>query len=75
MNDMIARRPVYVPSPLELIPVGYDAVWLPEEAKRCDLSKILSVNYRAMLIENIKTAIEQFAAAADRAKRAGLDGV
>src|SRR3546814_14242476 len=72
---MIAGRPVYVPSPPELIPGGYHSVYLPEEAERSDLSKIGAVDYRTMSIDDIRMVIEHFAVAADRAKRAGLDGV
>src|SRR3546814_13610078 len=51
------------------------SVYLPEEAERSDLSKIGAVDYRTMSIDDIRMVIEHFAVAADRAKRAGLDGV
>src|SRR3546814_20587139 len=72
---MIAGRPVYVPSPPELITGGYHSVYLPEEAERSDLSKIGAVDYRTMSIDDIRMVIEPFAVAAARAQRAGLDDV
>src|SRR3546814_9989416 len=57
------------------LPGGYHSVYLPEEAERSDLSKIGAVDYRTMSIDDIRMVIEHFAVAADRAKRAGLDGV
>src|SRR3546814_2774857 len=41
----------------------------------CALPILGAVDYRTMSIDDIRMVIEHFAVAADRAKRAGLDGV
>ncbi|HQR04649.1 MAG: FAD-dependent oxidoreductase [Proteobacteria bacterium] len=77
--DMIEGREVWIPS---LPKAGgarssaYTDAFLLDELARSPSSRIKSApKLRVMSIEDIHFVTEQFAAAADRAKRAGADGV
>lgn len=75
VGDMLAGRPIWVPS----IPVAKDgdmlAGFLEEELKIAPFSKITHVDYKVLTREDIRELVGMFAAAAERAKRAGADGV
>lgn len=73
--DMLEGRPVDVPSQPKLVGSGYMNVMFPEEIALSGFGRVKSVNFREMSHDHIKVVVEQFAAAADRAKRAGVDGV
>jgi len=74
-EDMKAGRPLWVPSLPEAPKKDITAMWLLEEIAQSPGPQIKSVDFRVMTAEDIRTVVEQFAAAAVRAKRAGADGV
>ncbi|WP_298670521.1 FAD-dependent oxidoreductase [uncultured Sphingomonas sp.] len=75
MGDMIAGRPRLCPSPPEAPTGDFTATFLIEELKAAPFGRIKSVELKVMTLEDIRLVVSQFAAAADRAKRAGFDGV
>lgn len=74
-EDMKAGRPLWVPSLPE--PPGKDvsSMWLLEEVAKSPAPQIKRVAFKVMTVEDIRTVVAQFAAAAERARRAGADGV
>jgi len=75
MEDFLAGRPVWAPS-LPSAPKGdFTAAFLLEELERAPFRRIKNPSIKVMTVEDIKTVVEQFAAAAERAVRAGVDGV
>lgn len=74
-EDMKAGRPLWVPSLPEAPKKDITAMWLLEEIAQSPGPQIKRVDFRVMTVEDIRTVVEQFAAAAVRAKRAGADGV
>lgn len=75
MEDMLAGRPVWTPS-LPSAPKGdFTGAFLPGELALAPFQRIGDIEFKVMTPADIRTVVEQFAAAADRAKRAGADGV
>ncbi|HQX46648.1 MAG TPA: FAD-dependent oxidoreductase [Steroidobacteraceae bacterium] len=74
-EDMKAGRPVWVPCYPEPPKKDITEMWLLEEIAKSPAPQIRNVEFRIMTIEDIRTVVQQFAAAAVRAKRAGADGV
>lgn len=74
VEDMLAGRPVYVPSIPELLS-GYAAALLPEELAASAFGNITAVDFQVMTRADIQRFVADFAAAADRARRAGVDGI
>jgi 2,4-dienoyl-CoA reductase-like NADH-dependent reductase (Old Yellow Enzyme family) len=74
VEDMLAGRPVYVPSIPELLS-GYAAALLPEELDASAFGNITAVDFHVMTRADIQRFVADFAAAAGRALRAGVDGV
>jgi 2,4-dienoyl-CoA reductase-like NADH-dependent reductase (Old Yellow Enzyme family)/NADPH-dependent 2,4-dienoyl-CoA reductase/sulfur reductase-like enzyme len=75
MEDMLAGRPVWTPSLPEAPKGDFTEAFLLEELELAPFRRITHVEFKVMTVEDIRTVVEQFAAAADRAKRAGADGV
>ncbi|ARS27562.1 oxidoreductase [Sphingomonas sp. KC8] len=75
MEDMLAGRPVWAPS-IPKPPEGdFTEAFLLEEIAAAPFGRIKNVTLQVMTVEDIQTVVGQFAAAADRAKRAGFDGI
>ena len=75
MEDMLAGRPVWCPSLPEAPEGDFTEAFLLEELAAAPFSRLQDVSFKVMTPEDIQTVVHQFAAAADRAKRAGFDGV
>ncbi|WEK42041.1 MAG: FAD-dependent oxidoreductase [Candidatus Sphingomonas colombiensis] len=75
MADMVAGRPLWCPSPPEAPTGDFTATFLIEELMSAPFGRIKGVELKVMTVEDIRLVTGQFAAAADRAKRAGFDGV
>lgn len=75
MEDFLAGRPVWCPSLPEPASGDFTALFLMEEIAAAPFGRIRNVEFKVMTHEDIATVVAQFAAAADRAKRAGFDGV
>jgi len=74
-EDMKAGRPLWVPSLPEPPKRDVSSMWLLEEIAKSPAPQIRNVDFRVMTADDIRTVVNQFAAAAVRAKRAGADGV
>ena len=75
MEDMLAGRPVWCPSFPEPPSGDFTEAFLLEELSAAPFSRVGNVEFKVMTQEDIATVVGQFAAAADRAKRAGFDGL
>lgn len=75
MEDMLAGRPVWTPSVPSAAKGDFSAAFLHEELQRAPSSRIKGVQFRVLSIDDIRLVVEQFAAAAVRARQAGADGV
>ena len=74
-EDMKSGRPLWVPSFPEAPKKDITEMWLLEEIASSPAPQIKSVDFKVLTAEDIHTVVQQFAAAAVRAKRAGADGV
>lgn len=74
VEDMVAGRPVWTPSIPDAPKGDFTDGFLLEEIKAMT-SRGRTVNLHVMTQDDIRSAIEMYAAAADRAKRVGADGV
>ncbi|MBM5810486.1 MAG: FAD-dependent oxidoreductase [Gammaproteobacteria bacterium] len=74
-EDMKAGRPLWVPSLPEPPRRDISAMWLAEEIAQSPAPQIRNVEFRVMTVEDIRTVVAQFVAAARRAREAGADGV
>ncbi|WP_176593637.1 FAD-dependent oxidoreductase [Sphingobium sp. EM0848] len=75
MQDMLAGRPIWGPS-LPPAPSGdFTASFLLEELAEAPFSRVRDIDVKVMTVDDIHHVVKQFADAADRARRAGFDGV
>ena len=74
MQDMIAGRPVWGPSIPDPPTGDFTDTFLLEELQAAPFARIRSVEVKVMTAEDISRVVEQFAAAAVRAREAGVDG-
>lgn len=80
VEDMMAGRPVWVPSlPKPFEGAGTQQIsdaWVQEEIERAAKNPPMpKIRFKELSLEDIRTVIGQFAAGAVRAKQAGADGV
>ncbi|HET8611576.1 MAG TPA: FAD-dependent oxidoreductase, partial [Sphingomonas sp.] len=75
MEDMLAGRPIWCPSIPDAPSGDFTAAFLMEEIAAAPFGRIRNVELKVMTVEDIRLVVGQFAAAAERAKRAGFDGV
>ena len=75
MQDMIAGRPVWGPSIPDAPKGDFTDTFLIEELQGAPFARIRSVEVKVMTTADIALVVDQFAAAAVRARRAGVDGV
>lgn len=75
MEDMLAGRPVWTPS-VPVVKSG-DMIdgFLEEELALAPFSKITSIDYKVLTAADIRQLVGLYAAGAERARRAGVDGV
>lgn len=75
MEDLLAGRPVWAPS-LPGAPKGdFTEAFLLEELEQAPFRRIKAFNVKVMTKDDIALVVEQFAAGAERARKAGADGV
>lgn len=76
VEDLKAGRPVWAPS-MPTAAAGGDFMegLLPGELEQTGFGKAQGFDIKVMTLDDIQQLVEMFAAAADRAKRAGMDGV
>ena len=75
MEDALAGRPMWCPSPPDPPSGDFTAAFLLEEIAAAPFGRIRDVRLKIMTEADIAELVGQFAAAADRARRAGFDGV
>lgn len=75
MEDMLAGRPVWTPSVPVLKSGDMLDGFLEEELALAPFSRIASVEYKVLTAADIRELVGLYAAGAERAKRAGADGV
>lgn len=75
MEDALAGRPMWCPSPPDPPTGDFTAAFLLEEIAAAPFGRIRDVQLKVMTPDDIAVLVGQFAAGADRAKRAGFDGV
>jgi len=75
MEDMLAGRPVWAPSLPEAPKGDFTEAFLQSELELAPFRRVKRVEFKVLTPEDIRTVVEQFAAGADRAKRAGADAV
>lgn len=75
MEDMLAGRPVWAPSLPEAPKGDFTEAFLQEELELAPFRRVRNVQFKVLAPEDIRLVVEQFAAAADRARRAGADAV
>ncbi|QKS01436.1 FAD-dependent oxidoreductase [Sphingomonas sp. CL5.1] len=75
MEDLLAGRPIWTPSVPDARGGDFTAAFLIEEIMRAPFGRIKGVELKVMTVEDIRHVVGQFAAAAERVKRAGFDGV
>jgi len=73
--DMIAGNPAWTPSIPEYKQGDMLDGFLPEEMEATPFFRMPEPRYRVMTREDIAWLVEKFAQAADRARRAGVDGL
>jgi 2,4-dienoyl-CoA reductase (NADPH2) len=75
MEDALAGRPTWTPS----IPPAKDSHlldgFLEEELAEAPFGRVTGFDYKVMTRQDIDHLVQRFAAGAERAKRAGVDGV
>jgi len=74
MTDMLEGKPVWGPSIPDPPTSDFTRVFLASELQEAAFSRITNVDFKVLTQEDIRTVIEQFAAAAVRAVRSGADG-
>lgn len=75
MEDMLAGRPVWTPSVPVLKNGDMIEGFLEEELALAPFSKITNIDYKVLTRPDIRELVGLYAAGAERAKRAGADGV
>jgi 2,4-dienoyl-CoA reductase-like NADH-dependent reductase (Old Yellow Enzyme family)/NADPH-dependent 2,4-dienoyl-CoA reductase/sulfur reductase-like enzyme len=75
MEDLLAGRPVWAPSPPGMPKGDFTESFLLEELEQAPFRRIKGFSLKVMTVDDIELVVEQFAAAAERARRAGADGV
>ena len=75
MEDMLAGRPAWTPSLPVLVEGDMLDGFLEEEAAEAPFFHVRDVRYKVMTREDIADLVEMFRAAANRARRAGVDGI
>lgn len=75
VEDLLAGRPIWGPSIPDPPKGDFTQYFLEEELAESAFSKITGMEVKVMTVEDIRTVVEQFRAAAARAVRAGFDGV
>lgn len=75
MQDMLAGRPIWAPSYPPAPSGDFTESFLLEELAEAPFSQVQAIAIKVMTVDDIHLVVEQFADAADRARRAGFDGV
>ena len=75
MQDMLEGRPVWTPSLPEPPEGDFTQAFLLEELQAAPFSRITSVDFKVMTVDDIRHVVGQFASAARRAREAGADGI
>lgn len=75
MEDMLAGRPAWTPSLPKTVDGDMLDGFLAEEAATTPFFQLRDVRYKVMTRDDIADLVEMFRAAANRARRAGVDGI